>query len=828
PKETTVNAQLHIKRNPASKSKEKSLNLDGINMDLKEVKINKKNLSPKDYCVTANDLTIFNVPNKFILKTTVTICPEKNFTCTGLYLTNNNFCTQNEPHGFRTITYFIDRPDVLTKFSTTIIANKKKYPVLLSNGNLISKKTIGKQHQGVWQDPFPKSAYLFALVAGDFAWIEDYHKTKSGRKITLRIFAQPQQLDQTHHAMFFLKQAMRWEEDAFGLEYDLDLYQIVAINDLNFGAMENKGLNIFNSKLLLASNDTATDSDLKRIASVIAHEYFHNWTGNRVTCRDWFQIGLKEGLTSLREQLFMEDLYGKAINRIDTVKTVYRRQFAEDSGPLAHPICLQSYIEVDNFYTSTVYYKSAEVARMLITIFGKKTFRSIISTFLSTFDGSAVTIEDFLRTAATVTKTNLKQFKLWYDQCGTPQLKIKGSFSKTKGYGLKIKQEHKKAPKDFYIPLALSFLDSFGKNSPEKLLIINKKEHRFAFKNLPAKPTLSLLRDFSAPVRIEYPYTDDELLTLILHDQDPISRWESGQKLMIKAIGDLCHKRQLKKLPKVLPKMFKAILDDQKIDLSLAAEMLDLPPQSNLLELFPRIDIEKIHTVCEFIKTELAKQLKSELLTCYQSNNVKNSYSFDAVSIGKRDLKNKCLDYLVHLNSKDMFALCTKQLEEADNITDAYASLVAIANSNFGKRKKILDQYYRKWRRQPNLVNKWLVINASIKSKGTLKRIKELLKHPGFNFKNPNNVYALIRTFSENNLANFHAVNGEGYKFLADQIIAIDKFNPQLAAIISVPLSSGHKLDVKRQELLHKQLVRISKRDGLSSNVYEITSKLLK
>ena len=831
PKNTIVNAKLWIKRNSKSKTTETSITLDGINLNLQAIKLNGLTLPNTNYNINSEYIKIFKVPDEFILETTVEIHPDKNFTCTGLYLTNNNFCTQNEPCGFRYITYFIDRPDVLTKFTTTIVADKSNYPVLLANGNLGAKNELtNNQHSVTWQDPFPKSAYLFALIAGKFGWIEDHHITTSGRKITLRIFAQEKQLEQCQHAMTVLKQAMVWEEQNFGLEYDLDIYQIVAINDLNVGAMENKGLNVFNSNLLLASPITTTDFDFNTIAAVIAHEYFHNWTGNRVTCRDWFQIGLKEGLTTLREQLFMEDMYGHTINRINSIKTLRTKQFTEDSGPLAHPIRLQSYIEVNNFYTYTVYYKSAEIARMLYTIFGKTTFQQIMQEFLSKYDGQAITIEDFLQTAATITKTNLEQFKLWYDQAGTPILNINDDLINNKTYILKVKQKHHQSKKDFYMPLALGLANSNGDNTPTEILIVNKNEQIFSFPNFTNKPIPSLLRNFSAPIKIEYTYNDDELLLLLEHDQDPINAWNASQQLMTNSIMRLydgfCTK-QPSPLPPILIRAFKTVINDNKIKPELTAQMLQLPTENYLLATLPQPDVATIHYVSEFIKLEIAKALKTEMLKCYKDNHEIKPYSLDAISIGKRSLKNLCLYYLMHLNISEIFHICLQQLQQANNMTDIHACLNALANSNHPEREQILENYYKKWQGQPNLVDKWLAINATIKLPGTLQRIQKLIYHPAFNLKNPNNVYALIRTFCENNHINFHEQSGAGYKFLADQVLTIDKFNPQLAATIVLPLTRGNKLDKTRQELLQQQLIRINQEPNLSKNVYEIINKAI-
>lgn len=826
PKNTIVHAKLHFKRNAKNKTLDTAITLDGINLKLQAIKINKQPLSEHDYKITAEHLTIFKVPNEFILETTVQINPEKNLTCSGLYLTNGNFCTQNEPCGFRQITYFTDRPDVPTTFTVTIIADKTNYPILLSNGNLISQKELpNNQHSATWQDPFPKSVYLFALVAGRYSWIEDYYMTISGRKVTLRVFAAHKHLEQCHHAMSSLKQAMAWEEQVFGLEYDLDIYQIVAVDDFNMGAMENKSLNIFNSARLLASQYTSTDTDFNRVTAVVAHEYFHNWTGNRVTCRDWFQIGLKEGLTTLREQLFMEDTHGYAINRISSIRTMQTSQFAEDSGPLAHPIRLQSYLAVDNFYTVTVYNKSAEIARMLSTIFGRPTFQEIMKEFLRRFDGQAVTIEDFLQIAFEITQTNLDQFKLWYDQAGTPKINISDSFSDNKTYTLKIQQKTKEA---FYIPLSISLISLNGKNTPTQTLIIDKKEKNFSFPNVTTKPIPSLLRSFSAPIKIEYPYTDEELLILMCHDQDPINAWNASQQLMSNIIISLYHHanaQQSYELPQIISQAFKTILNSAEIDFALRSQLLQLPTENYLFEILPQVDIETMHRISEFVKLEIAKAVKIELLECYKIHHENKLYSLDPISVGKRSLKNLCLYYLMHLNEPEIFDICIEQLEHANNMTDIEASLVALANSKYPKREQILEDYYHKWQDHPGLVNKWFSINASIKFLGTLGRVQKLLSHLSFDITNPNKVYALISTFCEDNHINFHEAGGAGYAFLADQVIAIDQFNPQLAAVIAIPLTNGHKLNNAQQRLIQQQLLKILNAPGLSKNVFEIISK---
>lgn len=866
PKETTVNAKLSIKRNPAAKVHNTSITLDGIELDLQSIKLNGQLLSSDRYKLTSENLTILQVPDEdeFVLETAVKIHPDKNLTLTGLYLTNDSFCTKNETYGFRRITYFIDRPDILTKFTVTIIADKTNYPVMLSNGNLLAKSNLeNNKHSVTWQDPFPKSPYLFALVAGNYGWIEDYHTTTSGRKVTLRIFVNHKQLNQCYHAMSALKQAMAWDERVFDLEYDLDLYQIVAVDDYNSGATENKGLNIFNSKLLLASPDTTTDDGFNRITSVVAHEYFHNWTGNRVACRDWFQIALKEGLTTFREQMFMEDTQGQVTNRIGSINFIRTKQFAEDSGPLSHPIYLQSYINVRNFYTSTVYEKTAEVARMLCTIFGRTVFQQIMKDFIKQFDGKTATIEDFLKIAEIVTKTDLKQFKLWFDQSGTPTLSISDNYttemvttndlnqskswfaqllksitssimadndcSNGGSYSLRVEQKHPESQQDFFLPLVVGLVSPDGKNTQTQTLLVDKKEQVFSFYDFAAKPIPSLLRGFSAPVKIEYPYSDDDLLLLMRYDQDPIGRWDASQKLMTNVFLHLYEDVSVQKslvLPQTLVGSFKTILSDKKIEPALAALMLQIPTENCLLETLSQVDIESMHNVREFIQLELAKTLKAELLECY-NNNVETKYSNDALSVGKRKLKNLCLYYLMLLNTDEIFDLCLRQLERADNFTDRLAYLTALANSEYSNKDQILEDYYQKWQDQPNLVNNWLALNATIKLPGTLERIEKLMLHPAFNIKNPNKVKALIHAFCENNLINFHTASGAGYKFLADQVLAIDKFNPDIALIIVLPLTSGHKLDKERQQLMQQQLVRIGKEPGLSKGVYEIIGKAI-
>ena len=827
PKETLVRSRLSITKNPLVRAEKEPLKLDGVDLELVEIKFNQQLLSPQHYKITPTHLIIEDAPENFTLEILVKICPEKNLSCSGLYLSSGNFCTQNEPHGFRHITYFLDRSDVLTTFSTTIIADREQYPVLLSNGNLIEAENLTSNlHKVRWHDPFPKAAYLFALVAGKFAVTTNKYVTQTGQEVELKIFVSEQYLGYCDHAMQSLKRAMRWEEQNFGLSYDLALYQIVGIDDFNFGAMENKGLNIFNNELLLTSKEMATDRDFKNVAAVIAHEYFHNWTGNRVGCRDWFQIGLKEGLTTLREELFTEDNYGKTASRIESISILYNRQFPEDAGPLSHPIRLTSYIEVNNFYTATVYEKSAEVARMLITMFGYNTFCTILRSFLNTFDGMPATIEDFLAIASKITQKDLTQFKLWYDQSGTPVLEVTDGIDEQQNYYVDVIQKHPQAAKDFYLPLALGLINEQGDNFYQNTLLVSKAKERFHLTKADQKPTVVLLQNFSAPVKIEYEYSLDDLLHIAIHAQDPIAKWEAGQKLATSSLITSYHNDDPVTSPHLV-KLFASILDDDKLDGGFGAHLITLPTLNQVIEMLNEVDVEKLHRIRESTVYTLAKKLENKFLNCYNKNHSFDNYELTTEAIAKRTIKNISLRYLAQLNNDTHLALVSNQLKQTDNLTDLDAALTLIANSNHVEREQTLHQYYQQWKNQPNLFNQWLAINASIKFKGTVEHIRQLLQYPEVSLKNPSNVYALIRTFAINNLVNFHAPDGSGYRFLGEQVMKIDKFNSQLAATIATSLAQGKNLSRPLTLLRRSELERIYNEPKLSTNLYEIISKAL-
>lgn len=823
-KKTVVKADLHIRRNGKHM---RPLILNGDNLKLLSIALNDMALKKLAYKVTAKELTIVSVPNKFILQTKVAIEPHKNTALEGLYKSKNIFCTQCEPHGFRRITYFQDRPDVMAKFTVTIHADKKRYPDLLTNGNLIAQGESGKnRHWGTWEDPSLKPCYLFALVAGSLDHIEDKFITKSSRKVALKVYVEKGQTRKCRWAMQSLKEVMRWEENVFGLEYDLNNYMIVAISDFNIGAMENKGLNIFNKKYVLADSKTATDEDYLNIENVVAHEYLHNWTGNRITLRDWFQLSLKEGLTLFRDQQFSAAMVFSAISRIKTVNVLRSVQFPEDAGPMRHPVKPKSYIEINNFYTATVYKKGAEVIRMLYVLLGEKKFLQGMKLYVKRYDGHAATTEDFVQAMQDASGINLDQFKKWYDIAGTPVLNIKDEYdSKTKTYKLHVKQN-----KNLHIPIAIGLLDKNGKDIPRqpKILSLKNKQETYKFTNIKHKPIPSLLRNFSAPVRMNYPYSNKELMFLMAHDSDEFNRWNAGQQLAINIIISLVKDYQRNR-PLILNpdfiESFRKNLYSSDLGDNFIALMLSLPTQASLIDYMDVADVEAIFKVSEFIKAELAKNLHQDFLACYKKRARYKKYNIDNESIGRRSLKNLCLYYLTYLGDQKIVNLCMQQFNSANNMTDTIGSLRSLVDLDISERKKALASFYKKWQHEELVINKWLELQALSKLPDALSNIKALVKHPAFDIKNPNKVYALIRTFARANHINFHNKNGRGYRFLADQVIVLNKINPMVAAFAADPLIHWHKFDQDRQKLMKQQLQRIKQQPRLSKNVYEVVMK---
>src|SRR2546421_2901693 len=790
-----VRAKLEVRRNGGSGP----LVLDGEELQLISVSLDGKQ---PQYEVTAQKLTLRDVPDAFTLETVSRIVPQKNTQLEGLYATKNGFVTQCEAEGFRRITWFIDRPDVMARYTTTIHADRKKVPVLLANGNEPGTgEEPGGRHWARLVDPFPKPSYLFAMVAADLEVLEDAYQ---GRK--LFVYVEPGKLDQAGWAMDCLKRAIQWDEKRFGLRLDLDQYKIVAVGDFNSGAMENKGLNIFNTKYVLARADTATDVDYLNIDRVVAHEYFHNWTGDRVTCRDWFQLSLKEGLTVFRDQEYGADIYSRAMTRIQEVRALRAGQFPEDAGPMRHPVRPQSYMEIRNFYTMTVYEKGAEVVRMQHTLLGEEKFQAGMRLYFQRHDGQAVTCDDFVQAMQDASDVELVQFKRWYDVAGTPVLDCAGDYQDGT-YTLTVKQSMNPP---FHIPLLAKVGDE------ERLLHVREPEERFAFRGLKTRPVPSLLRGFSAPVLLNYPYSEADLLHLLAHDDDPFNRWEAGQRLaactILEARGEPSDA--------FVHAMGRILAEPDRI---FAAEVLTLPAESFLAEQMEIVDPDALHEGRNTLRRNLAAALRSELVATYERLASSAVYSPDALAIGRRALRNQCLLYLAELGEA---ALAYRQFRGADNLTDAMAALAALAQLDCPERDKALEEFYARWKDEPLVVDKWLAVQAGSRQPDTLARVKRLLAHPAFDLKVPNKVYALIRTFSANHVR-FHAADGGGYAFLAEQVIALNALNPQVAARMARGYDRWRKFDPRRQARARAELERIRDTEGLSKDVAEIVTKAL-
>jgi aminopeptidase N len=775
-----VRAKLEIRRNRAG-----PLVLDGDELELVSISLNGK---PVRHEVTAEKLTVPEVPDAFTLETVSRIVPQKNTKLEGLYATRHGFVTQCEAEGFRRITWFIDRPDVMAVYTTTVRADPKKYPVLLSNGNRVgSGPGWAKFH-----DPFPKPSYLFALVAAKLEVLKEGN---------LYIYVEPGKLDQAGWAMDCLKRAIAWDEKRFGLKLDLDEYKIVAVGDFNSGAMENKGLNIFNTRYILARADTATDIDYLNIDRVVAHEYFHN----RVTCRDWFQLSLKEGLTVFRDQEYGADTYSRAVSRIQEVRSLRSSQFPEDAGPMRHPVRPQSYMEIRNFYTMTVYEKGAEVVRMQHTLLGEEKFQAGMRLYFERHDGQAVTCDDFVQAMQDASGIDLGQFRRWYDVAGTPVLDVGGAF-KDQVFTLTVKQSMNPP---FHIPFSVKIGDQ------EAVLSLRKSEERFTF---PAKqkPVPSLLRGFSAPVVLNYPYTEAELIHLLAHDDDAFNRWEAGQRLAASII--------LEKAGEPSPAFLEAarsVLRDP--DPAFVAEVLALPSESFLAEQMQLVDPDRLHESRNSLRRALAGSLKTELVSLYEKLDSRTGYSPDAASMGRRALRNLALGYLGELGQS---ALAYEQFQRADNMTDSMAALAVLANLDCAERVPALAAFYERWKDEQLVVDKWLAVQAGSRLPSTLETVRTLLAHPAFDIRTPNKVYALIRTFAANHVR-FHAADGGGYAFLADQVLLLNGLNPQIAARMARSFDRWRRFDAQRQSQAKKQLERIRDAEKLSKDVAEIVGKAL-
>ncbi|XP_078148112.1 peptidase M1 family protein [Carex rostrata] len=831
--------------------------LHGRDLKLVSIKIDGKDLKSDNYKQDLRHLTLLTPPaGAFKLDIITEIDPVHNTSLEGLYKSSGVFCTQCEAEGFRKITFYQDRPDVMAKYTCRIEANKEKYPVLLSNGNLIEQGDLEDgMHYALWEDPYKKPSYLFALVAGQLESRDDSFVTCSGRKVALRIYTPAQDVPKTAHAMYSLKAAMKWDEEVFGLEYDLDLFNIVAVPDFNMGAMENKSLNIFNSKLVLASPETASDGDYAAILGVIGHEYFHNWTGNRVTCRDWFQLSLKEGLTVFRDQEFSSDMGCRPVKRIADVSRLRNFQFPQDAGPMAHPVRPHSYIKMDNFYTVTVYEKGAEVVRMYKTLLGASGFRKGMDLYFQRHDGQAVTCEDFYAAMCDANGADLANFLLWYSQAGTPSVKVTSSYNaEAKTFSLKFSQEVPPTPgqavkEPMFIPVAVGLLDSTGKDMPlsslssngvlktissgepvyTTVLHFNKKEEEFVFSNIPERPVPSLLRGYSAPIRLDSDLTDDDLFFLLAHDSDEFNRWEAGQvlsrKLMLSLVADFQQQKPLALNPRFVEGI-RSILCNVTLDKEFISKAMTLPGEGEIMDMMPVADPDAVHAVRTFIRKELAVQLKQELLAEVANNRISGPYVFDHENLARRALKTTALVYLATLNEPDVTELVVNEYKSSSNMTEQFAAMAALAQNPGQICDEVLSDFYNKWQQDFLVVNKWFALQAMSDTPGNVENVKKLLNHPAFDMRNPNKVYSLIGGFCGSPV-NFHAKDGSGYKFLGEVVVQLDKINPQVASRMVSAFSRWKRFDEDRQALAKAQLEMIVSANGLSENVYEIASKSL-
>jgi len=823
--------------------------LFGDGLKLLAIEVDGVAVEPERYQLTEDGLTLNELPQRFCLRIVTEINPAANKALEGLYLSSGNFCTQCEPEGFRRITYFQDRPDVMALYTTTIRADKQQFPVLLSNGNLIDSGDLDDgRHFAKWHDPFPKPSYLFALVAGDLICLDDTFTTCSGREVLLQIYVEERNRHKCDHAMRSLQKAMQWDEQRFGLEYDLDRYMVVAVDDFNMGAMENKGLNIFNSKYVLACPDTATDMDYLDIEGVIGHEYFHNWTGNRITCRDWFQISLKEGLTVFRDQEFSADMNSAAVKRIEEVRLLQTHQFAEDSGPLSHPVRPESYVEINNFYTMTVYNKGAELIRMMQTLLGRERFMAGIRCYVDRHDGQAVTTDDFAAAMEDSSGVDLTQFKRWYAQAGTPILHVESVYDpQQSSLTLILKQQcgdsaGQTDKQPFHIPVRVALIGADGQELPlrfaddssaptERVLELTATEQRFTFIGVPADAVPSVLRDFSAPVKLVMEQSVSELAFLMAHDSDSFNRWNAGQRLalqlMMDLIDDIQNHRPLA-LDNDYIEAVRVLLTDEISDPSLLALSLTLPLESYVAEQMVQIDPHAIHSARNFMRTILARTLQQEFSACYARCHVDGEYSLDPLAVGQRSLKNVCLSYLGCLDDGAMLDLVYQQYQRGDNMTDVSAALTIMADIPSAKTEAAFDQFYQRWQCDPLVVDKWLAMQARSSRSDCLQQVVDLLDSEAFDLKNPNKVRSLIGAFCHGNLVNFHAADGSGYRFLQEQIAVLDTFNPQIAARLVTPLLRWPRYDAQRAGAMKLALEELLSAAGISSDLFEVVSKGLK
>jgi aminopeptidase N len=857
-----VQCSMQVRRNLLAFVHE--LVLDGEALELESVAVDGRVLGASEYMLTEACLTLTGLPDIFRLDTVVRIRPDENTQLSGLYRSKDGYFTQCEAQGFRRITFYPDRPDVMAKFLCTLHADKLDFPVLLVNGNPVaSGDEENGRHWATWEDPFAKPAYLFACVAAKLEVLEDFYTTTSGRRVRCAVYVEPGKLDQCDHAMAALKKSMKWDEDVFGLEMDLDHYMIVAVGDFNMGAMENKGLNIFNTKYVLARPDTATDTDYQNIDRVVAHEYFHNWTGNRVTCRDWFQLSLKEGLTVFRDQQFGMDVHSRGVTRIQEVRGLRAAQFPEDAGPMAHPIRPASYAEINNFYTATVYEKGAEVIRMIHTLIGAHAFRRGMDLYFQRHDGQAVTCEEFVAAMQDASGLDLAQFRGWYNQAGTPTLVVRSRFDAAArqltleveqrfpptAYEKRMEKEGWPQPRGpYHLPLVLGLLDPAGRPVPlhcvgeprsgetELVLHLREAHQSFVFENIAEEPVVSLLRGFSAPVVLDYPYTTEQLIHLMAYDSDAVNRWEAGQKLataILLAGVAACHRGTAERedwIPHDYVLAMARLLGSAFVDggdPGLVAEAMALPSENYLAEQMEVVDPDAIHAARNRLKRALARALREPLLAAYLELKRDEPYSPEGRQASARALRNVCLAYLAELDDAGAQALVIGHFEQAANMTDTIAALSLLANLDIAARHSALDSFYSKWKAEALVVDKWLQVQATSALPDTVRDVRALMTHEAFDIRNPNKVYALVRAFCAANPKHFHAADGSGYRLAADVIVQLDPINPQVASRIARCFDRWRKFDSGRQALARAQLERIRDQADLSSDVAEVVGKAL-
>ncbi|MBE9548695.1 MAG: aminopeptidase N [Proteobacteria bacterium] len=836
---TRVLSRLQFEKN--SNVAGHTLELDGKQLETVAIRIDGRLLGANEYSIEGERMSIPGLPENFLLEVEVIINPAANTALEGLYQSGKFLLTQCEAEGFRKITWYPDRPDVMAPFNVTITADKTQFPVLLSNGNpQVLEELADNRHRVTWQDPHPKPAYLFALVAGELEFIEDHFTTASGREVTLRVYVEKENIGQCDHAMQSLIKSMRWDEETYGLEYDLDHYNIVATNDFNMGAMENKGLNIFNTKYVLAIPETATDFDFQGVEGVIAHEYFHNWTGNRVTCQDWFQLTLKEGLTVYRDQEFSSDMQSRSVKLIEDVRFLRSMQYPEDAGPMAHSIRPDQYIEINNFYTMTVYRKGAQIIRIYETLLGHDGFRRGMDLYFERHDGQAVTCDDFLAAMSDANDYDLGMLSRWYSQSGTPEVTATGQYDADKReYRLKLSQmtpatagQDEKIP--LLIPVRMGLLASSGTElnlqleaeelaGTEMLLLLDCAEKTFVFTHVDEAPVPSLLRGFSAPVKLHYDYSAADLALLMAHDSDDFVRWESSVRLSLMVINQQIENPELPADSRLV-NAFSALLGNPDLDPALVAEALTLPGEDYIAEQMDVVDVDAIHAARKTVMVSTGAALENEFRKCYQALDTAQAYTNDAAAIGRRALKNRCLAYITAAGD---FSTAETQLAAADNMTDTMAALTLLVHAKAESAPVALTDFETRWHSEALVMDKWFVLQATTASADTVNTVEELLGHPAFSLNNPNKVRSLLASFAMANPVGFHAADGRGYRLFADQVIKLNSINPQIAARMAAAFNRWKRFDSSRQALMKTQLQRIAAVEDLTPDVYEIVSNAL-